>query len=382
MLNLGGEISETTAGEQRIWLVIGDKPGDNAQVEIIAEALGLPFEIRRVLPRARYVLGKPPFKASLYHLDLERSDKLEPPWPDFVLTIGRRPSMAALWIQEQSGGRTRIILLGRPKKWIERFELVIVPSQYQLPERPNVLNFDLPLMRSNDAAVAEAVKHWRETFDALDKPVTALLVGGQTKPFRFDKAAARDLLDQTSRVLGQSPGTLYITTSRRTPPQVVDTLRERLPEYGILYRWDPDSKADNPYLALLGLADRFIVTGDSISMMVEVARRGKPLAIFELPYQSDPTTRLRRLLTNIGRGGAGAARSGQAFPRLMALMRKTGLAGYPRDLTAIHALLYQQGLAVPLGAPFLPGGPRAVDELSQVVERIRRVVLQGRAGVD
>ena len=94
----------TTAGEKRIWLVIGDKPGDNAQVEIIAEALGLPFEIRRVLPKEHYVLGKPPFKVSLYHLDLQRSDKLEPPWPDLILTIGRRPAMAALWIQQQSGG--------------------------------------------------------------------------------------------------------------------------------------------------------------------------------------------------------------------------------------------------------------------------------------
>lgn len=366
-----------TAGEKRIWLVIGDKPGDNAQVEIIAEALGLPFEIRRVLPKAQFVLGKPPFKASLDHLDLDKSDKLAPPWPDFVLTIGRRPSMAALWIQEQSGGRTRIILLGRPKKWIERFALVIVPSQYQLPERPNVLSFDLPLMRPNDAAIAEAVKHWQATFDALHKPVTALLVGGQTKPFRFDKAAAQDLLDKASAALGHSPGTLYITTSRRTPPEVVETLRERLPENAVLYRWDPDDTADNPYLALLGLADQFIVTGDSISMMVEVARRGKPLAIFELPYQKGPVTRLRRLLADIARRETGASAAGMAFRRVVALLQKIGLAGFSRDLTAVHALLYQQQLAVPLGAPFLRRGVKAVDELSKVVARIRRVVLDG-----
>jgi len=368
-----------TAVEKRIWLVIGDKTGDNAQVEIIAEALQLPFEIRRVLPKKQYVLGKPPFEASLNHLDLERSDKLEPPWPDFVLTIGRRPSMAALWIQEQSGGRTRIILLGRPKKWIERFELVIVPSQYQLPQRPNVLSFDLPLMRPNDAAVVGAIKNWQGTFDGLQKPVTALLVGGQTKPFRFDREAARELLEKTIDVLGQSPGTLYITTSRRTPPDVVSALQEHLPGCAILYRWEPDNSADNPYLALLGLADQFIVTGDSISMMVEVARRGKPLAIFELPYQRGPSTWLRRLLTNTSQRKEGVGGARTAFSRLMASLQKTGLAGYPRDLTAIHALLYRQQLAVPLGAPFLRGGNKAVDELSLVVERIRRVIQHGQA---
>ena len=104
-----------------IWLVIGDKPGDNAQIEIIAEALGLPFAIKRVLPKDAYILGKPRFTPSLYHLDLERSDRLEPPWPELILTIGRRPAMAALWIQEQSGGRSKIVLLGRPKRWLERF---------------------------------------------------------------------------------------------------------------------------------------------------------------------------------------------------------------------------------------------------------------------
>ncbi len=36
-------------------------------------------------------------------------------------------------------------------------------------------------------------------------------------------------------------------------------------------------------MGLLGLADRFIVTGDSISMMVEVTRLGKPLEILPLP---------------------------------------------------------------------------------------------------
>ena len=51
----------------RIWLVLGDKPGDNAQVEIVAEAMGLPFERRRVIPRAEWVLGKPRVEASTPH---------------------------------------------------------------------------------------------------------------------------------------------------------------------------------------------------------------------------------------------------------------------------------------------------------------------------
>ena len=79
---------------------------------------------------------------------------------------------------------------------------------------------------------------------------------------------------------------LYLTTSRRTSAAVMQALAAGLPDGAILHRWQADDP-DNPYLGLLGLADRFVVTGDSVSMMVEVARLGRPLAIFPLPTRRD-----------------------------------------------------------------------------------------------
>ena len=78
-------------------------------------------------------------------------------------------------------------------------------------------------------------------------------------------------------------GTLYLSTSRRTQPEVVAALEKGLPPERRLYRWSAETKDDNPFLALLALADRFVVTSDSVSMMVEVASLGRPLAIFSLP---------------------------------------------------------------------------------------------------
>ena len=48
----------------------------------------------------------------------------------------------------------------------------------------------------------------------------------------------------------------------------MDCLEKHLPGNATLFRWSEDTE-DNPYLALLGLADRIVVTGDSISMLVE-----------------------------------------------------------------------------------------------------------------
>jgi mitochondrial fission protein ELM1 len=352
----------------RVWLLLSDKLGDNAQAFAIAEAVGWPFVLRRVLPKPEWVLGKPPVRPSLDHLDLERSDRLEPPWPDILITIGRRPTSAALWVREQSGGRTRIVLINRPKGSLDAYALVIVPSLFHVPPHPKVVRLDLPLMRADTAAVREAAQAWRSRFDDLPRPFTAVLVGGQTKPFAFDATVAARLAGELTALQARDGGTLYVTTSRRTQPSIAPALGAGLPQGSRLYDWGAHKGHDNPYLGLLGLADRFVVTGDSISMMVEVASLGRPLAIFPLPVA--PGLR-HRLVAAAGRIESGAAGLGRL---LTVAGRQLGVLGYARDLPAVHRLLYEKRLAVPLGEPFLPPGPGLADELAPVAARIRALV--------
>jgi mitochondrial fission protein ELM1 len=358
----------------RVWLVLGDKIGDNVQVEVIVEALGWPYERKQIHVREPYVIDKPRFGASLQHLDTTRSDRLQPPWPDLVLTIGLRPAMAALWIREQSGGRTKIVLIDKPDGMLEQFDLVVVNAAHRLPRRPNVLWLELPLMRANAAAVAMAVATWQPRLAVLPRPLIALLVGGLTGAFVFDATVARRLLDMAGQITAHAGGTLYITTSRRTPPAVVDALRAGLPAGAHLYCWTAGS-TDNPYLGLLGLADRFIVTGDSVSMMVEVARLGKPLAIFPLPYR--PQGVKKRLGSFCARRLLSSAMDGPRSALLQTLgdrLYRWGLLGRPRDLTALHQVLITRGLAVRLGEDFPSPGQRAPDDLPRVVARIRRLL--------
>ncbi len=338
--------------------MLGDKLGDNAQIEIIAAALGWPCERRNLRFREEFVFGKPSFKPSLYHVDLERSDPLRAPWPELILTIGRRPSMVAMWIREQSrsqaggraGGPTKVVLIGRPKRGIDDFALVIATPQYKMPARANVVHLDLPLMRADAGRIAAEAEAWRARLAELPRPITAVLVGGPTKPYVFDATVAQTLIDLTLRSAKATPGTMFVTTSRRTPPAVVAALREGLPAAARLFEWSAGA-SENPYLALLGLAERFVVTGDSISMMVEVAGLGRPLAIFPLPVGPGRIDAVRRFLAarlQPEAGGIGAW-LGQ---RLYAL----DLIGYARELGALHDKLIESGLAVRLGEPFPTSG--------------------------
>jgi mitochondrial fission protein ELM1 len=346
--------------------VIGDKLGDNAQVEMIANSLGLAYTVKHLSPKGEYVLGKPRFKVSLDHLDPDNSDALLAPWPDLVITAGRRHAMAALWIKRQSP-TTRIVLLGRPRRWIDSFDLIITLPQYHLPDLPQVMRLSLPLMRTDTAAVSSSAKAWRQRLEQLPGPIIAVLIGSATRPFHFNAEVTNELLRQCRKLQSRYGGTLYFSTSRRTSADIVSTLKTQLPEGAQIHEWQQGS-TENPYLALLEHADYFVVTGDSVSMMIEVADRGKPLAIFQLPgsrrgliWQSFT----RRLHTQPDSGTCN-----RLFRWLGRLLYQCGLVGFTRDLTQIHKTLIDDGFAVYLGDAFNKSSRALPDELGRIRERV------------
>jgi len=354
-------LSPGSATPGRVWLVLGDKPGDNAQVEAVVETLGWDCERKTLQWRAPYTTEKPRFRVTLDHVDPARSAALEPPWPDLVLTIGRRPSMAALWIRERSGGRTRLVLFGKPSGLMDRFDLVVAGAEVQLPPRPNLAPIRLPLMRAKDADIEAAIARWQPRLAPLPRPLIALLIGGATMPFVFDDAVA-DRLGALAREIADAGGTPYVTTSRRTPPDFVEILRPRLPAGARLFEWTQDG-VDNPYLGLLGLAEGFIVTGDSVSMMAEVVRARKPLAILDLPLgRFGALDQWRRALTR------------RLFGTRGGLARLAPWLGATRDFRAFHQTLLDHGLAVRAGEPLQPPCGPVPDDLAAVVARINALI--------
>ena len=333
----------------RIWRVLGDKRGDNGQVAMIAAALeaqrGWTSELRHLEMRPEYVLGKPPAAPALDHIDMARSDALAPPWPDLILTCGRRPANAALWIKRQSGGQSRIVLVGKPSGCMSEFDLVIGSAETVLAPFANVLHTGLPLMRVGPGRLAAGRDAWGEALDSLPRPLVAFLIGGPTVPFTFDASVLRRLRARITAVL-DAGGTPFLVGSRRTPPGFMQQLSAGLPERLRVYEWD-GSGAANPYDGLLALGNRFVVTGDSISMQVEVVRLGKPLEIVPLS-----TGWLGRL--DHARRGATAwllqppRDAGPVEAARTALARglyRLGLVPQTRHFPRFHRMLVARGLA-------------------------------------
>jgi len=367
-------VDAPSAVQPRLWVLTSKKLGDNAQVLAIANALGWPYDIKYLEFTGLNHFHFRFFGPSLKKVNLEKSTSLTPPWPDLVLTIGRRATPVALWIRRQSQGRTKLVQVGQSRVGVEHFELVIGNPQYHLPESPNLLRLSLPLLYTNAAAIAEAAAIWRPQFAHLPRPWTALFLGGSTAPFTLDIQAARDLMHKIAPFIAHDGGSLLITTSRRTASEVAAFIEAETPAAGFFYRWSPNNP-NNPYRGILGLADRFIVTGESISMLVEVVRQRKPLAIYPLPTRTT-TTRLfcRRFLQQLffPLGRTIKARRGLRETIGDTLVR-LGVMEYRRDFLLLHQRLIEQGSAVWLGEPFPVTPPAPPDELPFVVERIREL---------
>jgi hypothetical protein len=150
-------------------------------------------------------------------------------------------------------------------------------------------------------------------------------------------------------------------------------LREGLPPEAVFYQWSADSQ-DNPYRALLGSADGFIVTADSVSMMVEVIYLHKPLAIFPLPGgwlgSIDQKRRsLAHWLFN-PRQATSRDRFRHRVARGVYYLDYFKILCATRDFRAFHRLLVDQGLAVWSGDAFRQPEAELPDDVSAVVRRI------------
>ena len=352
-------------------MLAGDKSGDNAQCMALATALGWPVEIKQLRFRHRGRGVHRPFGEVRFALDPAKSSPLEPPWPDLVIGCGRRSVPIACDIRRRAGRSTRLVQLGRPRSDLAEFDLVVTSAQYRLPDQPNVLQLVLPLPTTDREARARAAAEWAPRFARLPRPCIALLVGGTAKPFMLDVPTARRLAEEVNALVRAEGGSVLMTTSRRTSEVCTQTICESLDVPAYIHHWTP-SDEPNPYLAYLALAEGFVVTGDSASMLADACSTGRRVWIAELPshrkLRSRLRNRIREVLLSPGRHGRSSA---GPIARLTSRVMARNWVRHPRDLAQLHTRLLETGRALPLGRDFSVPPPSPVDEIDLVVARVR-----------
>ena len=221
--------------------------------------------------------------------------RLASPWPDLVIGNGRLSVPFSAAIRQLAGAATTIVQLQSPRIASRYFDLVIAP-EHDAVTGANVLAVtgslsSLGLQQIEDAAIA-----WRSRFDEIPHPRVAVLIGGTSKAHQMTPRSVSDLCDQLELLVKKGTG-LMVTLSRRTGEDMADRIRDRLLPLGA-YIWD--GTGDNPYAALLGLADAIVVTEDTVNMACEAAMTGKPVHMAALEGGSAKLNRFHGDLTSRG----------------------------------------------------------------------------------
>ncbi len=369
-------VDSLASADPRVWLVTGYRAGERAQIVALGEALGWPFQIKRLVYR-KYEFASSFFRSSdLQGIVREQSSPLEPPWPDLVISAGMRNEPVCRWIRDQAPGRVRLVHIGRTWARLENFDLVITTPQYELPERDNVLHNTTTLHRVTPHRLALARNTWKQRPTGLSQPYIAVVVGGNSGPYTLGPKAAARLARQSSGLARDKGGSLLITTSGRTTRAAIEALRSGLSVPHEFFEWSANAE-DNPYYAYLALADAVIVTGDSISMLTEACATRKPVYIFDL---GEGTLSMR--LSGYHRFWAGLFSGGDVrFGALMdVLLMYLGPWFHSRDLRLVHRKLIEAGRAVWLGDSFPPSPDfPPLEDMDRAVERIK-LLAYGNSG--
>jgi mitochondrial fission protein ELM1 len=313
-----------------VWLLIGDKAGDAAQLRVLADALGWPAREIALETNAWHTLPNLLLGASL----LSSRVTFAPPWPDLVLWAGRRGTPIGRWIRRASDGRTRLVNLGRPWAPYGAIDLVIGMAQYRPPARANVLAVGLPFNR--------------QTAGSTSGDRVVLLAGGPAPPLAFGIAEAQRIGEQANALAARLGVKLLAVASRRTPRAVAAAL----------------GATDAPYAEALASAARIVVTGDSASMIADALSTGQPVDIAPLPFARTPRSLITRGLDAV-------------LPRaLVTAAQSAGLWERPRDMPSLWRALLARGHVGLLGGAEPSRRVPMPDELPQVLARIRALVLK------
>ncbi|MGF1649998.1 MAG: mitochondrial fission ELM1 family protein [Hyphomicrobiaceae bacterium] len=266
-------------GRQRVsWVITDGKAGSNSQAIGVAEALGLPFDVKLADPTGIYKLLAPFGPLDPRARFGQPDSTFAPPWPAVAIAIGRR-SIPLLKAVKRASPETFTVAMLDSKAGLGAADLIWVPEHDRL-RGPNVIKTPTPPHGFSPLRLAGLRAVTPPSIAALPRPRYAILIGGRNGVFHYTDADDRRFA-QLLRDLAATGSGLMMTTSRRTHPalaQAAEAAMGTAVTEGrcLLYQ----GTGDNPYPHFLAHADRIVVTADSISMAGEAAATGRPVFVF------------------------------------------------------------------------------------------------------
>lgn len=274
--------------KNEIWIFCDDRPGNYFQAialgNELSKQLNLPTKIIEISYGFFSFLPNFILRSSLFGFSKKTKSffKTNQDFPKYAISAGRRSVSALLGLKRKSKNQTKIIQIMNPEVAFSQFDFIILPSHDKIKSHSdNVIQTIGSLSKINDESIASECKKFENEFLPITKIKIAVLLGGKSRHGEFDETSAIFLSKQLSEIANNMNAILFVSNSRRTGDKISDLINENLKCDFKFFDYKKIAKEKNPYLAIVGFSDYFIVSGDSVSMISEVCSTGKPVYIFD-----------------------------------------------------------------------------------------------------
>lgn len=207
------------------------------------------------------------------------SDPITPPWPDLIVSCGRRAGAISAELKRRSGGKLVVVYVQDPQRNPKAFDLVLAMTHDRV-RGPNVVRLETAMHDVTPAELARAAEIWAPRLAHLPRPYVGVILGGPNGRASLGRAEAERLAAGITRLRRTTGGSALVVPSRRTPDEALEVFRAAAESDPHLWVWM--RSGDNPYRGVLALADRLVVTSDSVSMVSEALATPHPVEVFPL----------------------------------------------------------------------------------------------------
>ena len=309
---------------RKVLILTDGKAGHENQSKAFARALGCEFNLVEIHFKSAFhkALSYLFDHLGIHTLSLFPSFDIRHPAPDTqttnhkplttnheycaVLGTGSGTFYAAKSLARKLGVKCGVVLYPRGYR-IASFDCVLAPAFDRPAPAPNVIPIPVNLVASDAAFYAAGTEAFRARYTPSDRPAVAIIVGGPNKCSTLSADWMRTQLNQifsmykpqaTNHEPQATNHEIWITTSRRTPPEVEAVVDSFPFDYKLLYSKDHF----NPIPAFGQLASTLFVTAESTGMISESCTFGTA-EVRVLDNLKPGPHKFRRFVEDLARGG-------------------------------------------------------------------------------
>ena len=302
-------------------LILTDgKAGHENQSKAFARAIGCDFELLPVSFRSKaaktlsYLFDNLGIRTTALFNGLPAPDA---PKYDVVIGTGSGTFYAAKTIAKHLGVPCGVVLLPRGYR-LGSFDCILAPAFDNPPSAPNIIKIPVNLVAADSAFYEAGTKAFLEKLGGRQPAAdpVAVIVGGPNKCSTMTAEWMRTRLEGIFAEHKAAGREIWVTTSRRTPPEVESVVDSFPFDYKLLYSKDHF----HPIPAFVSLAAHLYVTAESTGMLSEACSFGKA-EVHVMDNLNPGPHKFRRFAESCARLGAEKIDLSDRFTAAKALLR-------------------------------------------------------------